>query len=105
MLPRLLPMLAVSGEPFDSPDYSFEVKWDGIRAMAAIEAAGWQLRGREWADYTERYPELDVLRRMPAGTLVDGELVAFDAAGCPDLPRLLRRHDLTDGWRIRQAWH
>ena len=105
MLPRLLPMLAVPAAPFDSPDYSFECKWDGIRALAAVEAAGWRLWGRERADYTARYPELDVLRRLPAGTLVDGELVAFDADGRPDLPRLLRRHGLTDPWRIRQARH
>ncbi len=42
---------------------------------------------------------------MPARTLVDGELVAFDTDGRPDLPRLLRRHGLTDPWRIRQARH
>jgi hypothetical protein len=42
---------------------------------------------------------------LPAGTLVDGELVAFGPDGCPDLPRLLRRHGLTDPWRIRQARH
>jgi bifunctional non-homologous end joining protein LigD len=36
---------------------------------------------------------------------VNGELVAFDADGRPDLPRLLRRHGLTDPWRIRQARH
>jgi ATP-dependent DNA ligase len=57
------------------------------------------------ADYTARYPELDVLRRLPAGTLVDGELVTFDAADRPNLPWLLRRHGLTDPWRIRQARH
>jgi ATP-dependent DNA ligase len=103
MLPRLLPMLAVPAEPFDAPEYSFEVKWDGIRALAAVEGGGWQLWGREQADYTGRYPELAVLRRLRAGTLVDGELVVFDAEGRPDLPRLLRRHGLTDPWRIRQA--
>ena len=42
---------------------------------------------------------------LPTGTLVDGELVAFGAHGRPDLPRLLRRHGLTDPWRIRQAQH
>ena len=105
MLPRLLPMLAVPATPFDSPDYDFEVKWDGIRALAAVETMGWRLWGRGRADYTARYPELDVLRRLPAGTLVDGELVAFDAEGQPDLPWLLRRHGLTDPWRIRQARH
>ena len=48
-------------------------------------------------------PEDTVFRRLPAGTLVDGELVAFDADGRPDLPRLLRRHGLADAWRIGQA--
>jgi ATP-dependent DNA ligase len=37
--------------------------------------------------------------------VVDGELVACDANGRPALPRLLRRHGLTDGWRIGQAQH
>jgi ATP-dependent DNA ligase len=71
--------------------------------LAAVEGSGWQLWGRERADYTARYPELDVLRRLPAGTLVDGELVALDAEGRPDLRALLRRHGLADLWRIRQA--
>jgi len=105
MLPALLPMLAVPAAPFDSPEYSYEVKWNGIRALAAVETAGWRLWGRERADYTARYPDLEVLHRLPAGTLLDGELVAFDADGRPDLPRLLRRHGLTDPWRIRQAGH
>jgi len=105
MLPQVLPMLAVAAEPFDSPEYSFEIKWDGVRALAAVEGRGWRLWGRERADYTARYPELNVLRRLPAGTLVDGELVAFDADGRPDLRRLLCRHGLTDPWRIRQARH
>jgi bifunctional non-homologous end joining protein LigD len=103
MLPKLLPMLAVPATPFDSAECSFEIKWDGIRALAAVEETGWRMWGRERADYTDRYPELDVLRRLPAGTLVDGELVAFDPHGRPDLPRLLRRHGLTDPWRIAQA--
>ena len=105
MLPQVLPMLAVPATPFDSPEYSFEIKWNGIRALAAVEAAGWRLWGRERTDYTARYPDLDVLCGLPAGTLVDGELVAFDADGRPELPRLLRRHGLTDPWRIRQARH
>jgi bifunctional non-homologous end joining protein LigD len=103
MLPRLLPMLAMPAAPFDAPEYSFEVKWDGIRALAAVETSGWRLWGRERADYTARYPELDVLRVLPAGTLVDGELVAFAPDGRSELPRLLRRHGLMDLWRLRQA--
>ena len=105
MLPQVMPMLAVAAEPFDSPEYCFEVKWDGVRALAAVDEMGWRLWGRKRADYTARYPELDALRRLPAGTLVDGELVAFDDDGRPDLWQLLRRHGLTDPWRIRKAQH
>jgi bifunctional non-homologous end joining protein LigD len=103
MLPQLLPMLAVPAAPFDASEYSFEIKWDGIRALAAVEATGWRLWGRQRADYTAHYPELDRLRGLPAGTLLDGELVACTPEGRPELPRLLRRHGLTEGWRLRQA--
>jgi ATP-dependent DNA ligase len=96
-------MLAVAAEPFDAPEYSFEIKYDGVRALAAVDEMGWRLWGRERADYTARYPELDLLRRLPAGTLVDGELVAFDDDGRPNLRRLLSRHGLADTWRVRQA--
>jgi bifunctional non-homologous end joining protein LigD len=99
----LAPMLAVPSAPFDSDAYSFEVKWDGIRALALVEKHGWQLRGRQQADYTARYPELEVLRQVPVGTLLDGELVVFDAEGRPDLHRLLGRHGLTDAWKLAQA--
>src|SRR5262249_17824257 len=103
MLPQVLPMLAVAAEPFDSPEYCFEIKYDGVRALAAVDGTGWRLWGRERADYTTRYPELDVLRRLRTGALVDGGLVAFDTHGRSELQRLLRRHTLTDLWRIRQA--
>jgi len=93
----------VAAEPFDAPEYSFEIKYDGVRALAAVDEMGWRQWGRERADYTARYPELDLVRRLPAGTLVDGELVAFDDDGRPNLRRLLRRHGLADPWRIRQA--
>ena len=77
MLPQVLPMLAVSAAPFDASDYLFEVKWDGVRALAAVDAHAWRLWGRRGSDYTTRYPEWEVLRQLPAGTLVDGELVVF----------------------------
>jgi hypothetical protein len=42
---KLLPMLAVAGKPFDSDAYLFEIKWDGIRALAAGEGNQWTLWG------------------------------------------------------------
>jgi ATP-dependent DNA ligase len=102
MLPDLLPMLAVPAEPFDSPDHIFEVKWDGVRALAAVAADGMRLSGRERSAYTARYPELAALCRWPPGTLVDGELVVL-RDGLPHLASLLSRHALTDPWKIRFA--
>jgi len=86
-----LPMLATKAAPFDSEDYLFEVKWDGVRALAAVEQDSWSLWGRHGVDYTARYPELAVLGRLPRGTVVDGELVVL-GQGRADLPALLRRH-------------
>ena len=87
----LLPMLATPAAPFDSPEHLFEVKWDGVRALAGVERGRWELWGRRGVDYTPRYPELAVLGRLPAGTVVDGELVVL-RDGRADLPALLRRH-------------
>jgi bifunctional non-homologous end joining protein LigD len=104
MLPQLAPMLATPSAPFDSAAHAFEIKWDGIRALAAVDDHGFRLWGRGQADYTARYPELEVLRALPAGTLLDGELVTI-SDGLPDLGRLLRRHGLVDPWKIGQARH
>ena len=103
MRPTLEPMLALPSPPFDSAQYSFEIKWDGVRALAAVEANHWRLWGRGLSDYTPRYPELEVVRGWPAGTLLDGEVVAL-RGGVADLAALLRRHALVDPWRISQAW-
>src|SRR2546421_10302680 len=72
MKPLYLPMLAQTAEPFDHADYEFAVKWDGVRALAAVEPRGWRLWGRTGTDYTARYPELAVLPCLPAGGGVDG---------------------------------
>src|SRR6476660_3809184 len=102
MIPQLAPMLALPARPFDSPDHVFEIKWDGICALAAVDPSGWRLWGRGRADYTPRYPELEILQALPPGTLVDGELVVFDGDR-PRLARLLHRHHLRGAWRIRHA--
>jgi bifunctional non-homologous end joining protein LigD len=91
MMPSWLPMLATPATPFDSEEYLFEVKWDGVRALAAVEARSWRLWDRRGVDYTPRYLELAVLRRLPAGTVVDGELAVLHD-GQADFPALLRWH-------------
>ena len=47
MLPVLQPMLAVAAAPFDAAGYCFEIKWDGVRTLAAVDAGGGRLWGRD----------------------------------------------------------
>ncbi len=80
------------------PRWAFEMKWDGYRALAVVEAApdgGRRLRllSRTGQDLTATYPELHVLADQIRGDLpvvLDGEIVAIDAAGRPDFRRLQR---------------
>jgi bifunctional non-homologous end joining protein LigD len=87
----LLPMLSTSAKPFDDPGCLFDVKWDGIRALASVERKHQRLWGREAVDYTDRYPELEILRQLPSGTMLDGELVAL-RDGQADFLALMERH-------------
>jgi DNA ligase D-like protein (predicted ligase) len=98
----LAPMLAVAAEPFDSPDYLFEIKWDGVRGLALVQQQSWRLWGRGEAEYAERYPELDVLRQLPPETILDGELVRL-RGGKADFSAVLRRHQLSGSRKIRWA--
>jgi bifunctional non-homologous end joining protein LigD len=99
---RCLPMLAARAEPFDSTEYLFEVKWNGIRALAARHSDSWDLWGRDVADYRTRYPEMDVLAALPPGTILDGELVIMPQ-GLPDLDAILARHQLCHSAKIQLA--
>jgi DNA ligase D-like protein (predicted ligase) len=102
MIERIQPMLAVAGEPFDSDHHLYEVKWDGVRCLAAVELGRVRLWGRALADYTGRYPELDALGKLPSGTVVDGELVVL-RDGRADLDAVLQRHGLTGQFKTMLA--
>src|SRR3970040_1462924 len=80
---RIEPMLAaLGGQPFDSPSHIFEVKWDGVRALAFIDGGEVRIKDRYRRDVTALYPELQALAlQTEAGTVVDGEIVVLDGAG------------------------
>src|SRR4051794_28767932 len=80
VLPAFIePMLATAGDAFDDDDFLFEIKWDGTRALAfADDRRAYRLLNRRRAKLTFRYPELiDGLLRLPAGTVLDGEVVVL----------------------------
>ena len=78
------PMLATLAEkPFSRPDWLFEIKWDGVRALAWIKEGKLELRSRTGRTITAQYPDLAGLPgRVHAGTaILDGEIVALDPSG------------------------
>lgn len=94
---RLHPMLAtLVDEPFSDPDWLFEIKWDGVRALAWVANGRSELRSRRGQVITRQYPELAVLpQRIRAKTAVlDGEIVALDSTGRSDFQRLQARINL-----------
>jgi bifunctional non-homologous end joining protein LigD len=81
---RIQPMLAsVGDEPFDDPNWLFEIKWDGYRAVAFIENGSARLVSRNHNDLTPRYPELRDLPQFvdAKSAILDGEVVVLDDQG------------------------
>ncbi|HZP63604.1 MAG TPA: non-homologous end-joining DNA ligase [Terriglobales bacterium] len=78
------PMLAVSiEEPFENPEWMFEIKWDGYRAVSFIQDGSVRLVSRNQNDLTAQFSEL---RNLPGfvkadNVILDGEIVALDEQG------------------------
>ena len=102
---RLAPMLARAGTlPHDDTAWAFEVKWDGIRALAYSQPGRLRLESRNFNDITARYPELRALNRALSSheALLDGEIVSFDDEGRPSFERLQQRMNLTGESAVRR---
>jgi DNA ligase D-like protein (predicted ligase) len=99
-------MLASPGEAFDSDDHLFEIKWDGTRVLAFVEGGRFRLVNRRQHDITDRYPDLANLARLPAGTLLDGEVVVLRPDdGKPEFSALQSRDHTPAGDLARAAAH
>lgn len=88
------PMLAVPGPmPGEADGWLFEVKWDGMRAVAHVTDAGITVRSRTLRDVTGLWPELAGLPAALGGSsaVLDGELIAPDDRGRPSFERLQPR--------------
>lgn len=76
-------MLAtLTDKPFDDPDWIFETKWDGFRAIAVAEPGRAALYSRNGNDISKKYPSIcAALAAIKQEAVLDGELVALDAHG------------------------
>jgi bifunctional non-homologous end joining protein LigD len=91
---HLKPMLARAGAlPPDDDRWAYEIKWDGVRALAYSEPGRIRFESRNANDITASYPELRALNRALSShhAILDGEIVAFDEHGRPSFGRLQSR--------------
>jgi ATP-dependent DNA ligase len=93
-------MLAQPGVPFDSSEHLFEIKWNGTRVLAFVDQDGHRLVNRHRVDVTDRYPEFGFLATLPAGIVLDGEIVVL-RQGKPDFRLLLSRNQTRAPLKIR----
>jgi bifunctional non-homologous end joining protein LigD len=92
-----LTLATLTEKPPAGEDWSFEIKYDGVRVLAYKDEETVRLLGRSGEDITKRYPEIATALRelaMPA-MLVDGEIIAEDERGRPNFQRLQARMGLT----------
>jgi bifunctional non-homologous end joining protein LigD len=107
---RIIPMMArpSSTLPRDQRNWSFEVKWDGVRAIAYVQPGRLRLESRNLNDITDAYPEVRGLIGALGmhDAVLDGEIVAFDysdpAHPRPSFERLQRRMHVTSPSAVRR---
>jgi bifunctional non-homologous end joining protein LigD len=85
------PMLAVTAELPTGPDWTYEFKWDGVRAVAAVSGGAVRLWARSGAEITAAYPELAALGAGAPDAILDGEVVVLTEAGRPSFTALAER--------------
>jgi len=87
---NIKPMLAtLVKEPLDYPDWIFEVKWDGYRAVAEIWDGNVSLYSRNQISLNQKFfPIVEALRKFRFEAVFDGEIVVVDDQGRPDFQML-----------------
>ncbi len=95
----LSPMLAtLVDKPFDSPDWIYEVKWDGYRALAFINKGKVELKSRNNKSFDEKfYPVYDALTKLKMNAVLDGEVIVINDQGLSDFGRLQNWRSEADG--------
>ena len=94
-MPRSIPLTlaSLSEKPFSNADWLFEVKWDGVRGIAYLTNGEVSVRSRAGREISLEYPEVrDLANQLDATeAIIDGELVALDAAGRSNFQKLQNR--------------
>jgi bifunctional non-homologous end joining protein LigD len=102
---HIVPMTArLADLPPDQEGWSFEVKWDGVRAIAYAHPGRLRLESRNLNEITDAYPEVRGLIEDLGmhEAVLDGEIVTFDQGGRPSFELLQRRMHVTAPAAVRR---
>jgi bifunctional non-homologous end joining protein LigD len=102
---QIKPMLARAGAlPTDERAWAYEIKWDGVRAIAYSTPGELRLESRNLKEITAQYPELARLNRALSShaAILDGEVVSFDEHGLPSFAKLQRRMHLGSTAQVKR---
>jgi len=90
-------------DAFDSPDYIYELKLDGVRCIAYLDNTGVELRNKRNLRVSPIYPELkEIHKQVKKRCILDGELIVVKD-GKPDFSEMQRRSLMTNKFRIELA--
>ena len=88
-------------KPFNSKDYIYEIKFDGIRAIIYASPQTFKIVNRHNVDITPIYPELKKIQTLVKGkTIFDGEIIMMNN-GVPSFENLQKRVHLKDKNKIK----
>lgn len=94
-------LIGETGDAFDSPDYIYELKWDGERCIAYLDPAqGTELRNKRNVKMLSKVPELSELhKQVKTRCILDGELMVLKD-GKPDFFEIQKRSLMTNNFKI-----
>jgi bifunctional non-homologous end joining protein LigD len=84
-------------KPFDDPGWSYEIKWDGYRALSYLQKGMVTLRSRNNKSFEKYYPIFDALKTWPVSAVLDGEIVVLNEKGQSDFGDLQNWRSEADG--------
>ena len=96
---EIKPMLAtLINEPFEGPGWTYEVKWDGYRALAYINKGKVELSSRNTKPFTEKYyPIAAALEKWDKSAVLDGEILVLNKDGKANFSALQNWRSEADG--------
>lgn len=103
---KVKPMLAtLVSEPFDNPEWTYEVKWDGYRSIVYINKGTVELSSRNNKSFTEKYyPLVNTIKAWTINAVIDGEILVIGKDGKANFGALQNWRSEADGDLVYYAF-